>query len=325
MEDLNLAKLPKYLSDETKAWALLERLRWPDGEPVCPHCGTKDAAHYLLKARNGTRETRMGNVSYRRIWKCRNKACRRQFSVLVGSIFESSKIPVSKWLLAIWLTGAGKNGVSALELQRHLGIAYQSAWFMSHRLRESMKREPVASMFSGVVVADETFVGGAPRNRHGYKPGRGGQGVTDKTPVLALISKDTGMARTRVVTDVTGATLRKAMAHYVDMPNTVLHTDGAKSYESISAEFAAHESVDHFSGEYVRGDVTTNDAESFFSQFKRSLNGTFHNVSKEHLGRYVDEFEFRWNTRKVSDAKRVQTLIDGAAGRRLTYRPLTGR
>src|SRR5438270_2679350 len=157
MEELNLAKLPKYLSDEAEAWALLERLRWTDDEPVCPHCGTKDAAHYFVKAKSGFRETRMGNISYRRLWKCRNKACRKQFSVLVGTVFESSKVPVSKWLLALWLIGAGKNGISALELERHLGVAHQTAWFMGHRLREAMKREPLASLFSGTVVSDETW------------------------------------------------------------------------------------------------------------------------------------------------------------------------
>ena len=327
MEELHLAKLPKYLSDEAEAWALLERLRWSDGEPVCPHCGTKDAGHYFLKAKNGTRETRMGATSYRRLWKCREKACRQQFSVLVGTIFESSKVPISKWLLALWLTGAGKNGVSALELQRHLGVAYQTAWFMAHRLREAMTREPVASMLSGTVVADETFIGGAPRNKHQQgRPsrlgGRGPGGHEHMQPVLALIERG-GPARARVVTDVTGATLRKAIATDVDMPNTVLHTDGHKAYVQIGAEMAGHEYVDHSSYEYVRGDVTTNPAESFFAQFKRSLDGTFHNVSREHLPRYVTEFEFRWNTRKVTDAKRVQRLIDGTAGRRLTYRPLT--
>src|SRR5437763_6963719 len=156
MEQLNLASLPKYLSDEAEAWALLERLRWADGEPVCPHCGTKDSAHYFVKAKSGYRSTRMGNVSFRRLWKCRNKECYKQFSVLVGTIFESSKVPVSKWLLALYLMGAGKNGISALELERHLGVAHQTAWFMGHRLREAMKREALAGLLScGTVVSDE--------------------------------------------------------------------------------------------------------------------------------------------------------------------------
>ncbi len=148
MEALNLATLPKYLSNEASAWELLERLRWPDGEPVCPHCGTKDAKHYFIAAKSGERKTKAGNVTYRRLWRCRGKACRKQFSVMVGTIFESSKIPASKWLLAMWLMGAGKNSISALELQRHLGISYQTAWFLGHRLREAMQREPVFSLLS---------------------------------------------------------------------------------------------------------------------------------------------------------------------------------
>jgi transposase-like protein len=329
MEELNLAKLPKYLSDESEAWALLERLRWTDGEPVCPHCGTKDSAHYLLKARNGTRETRMGNISYRRIWKCRNKACRRQFSVLVGTIFESSKVPVSKWLLALWLTGAGKNGVSALELQRHLGIAYQTAWFMSHRLREAMTREPVAGLLSGVVVADETYVGGSPllmNAKRRKKVTIKGNHVDNKTPVFALVEKHSGQARTRVMANVTGANLAQEFKDHVDPSQSLLWTDKLNAYMEIGKGFVAHETVDHGRKEYVGPTgATTNLAECFFSQFKRSLDGTFHNVSREHLGRYATEFEFRWNTRKLTDAKRVQTLIDGVAGKRLTYKPLTER
>jgi transposase-like protein len=144
--DLVLASLPKYLADEASAWQLLERLRWK-GTPVCPHCGTISPDHYFIAARSGSRTTAKGSTSYRRIWKCREKGCHKQFSVLVGTIFESSKIPVSKWLLAIWLMNAGKNGVSSLELQRQLGIgSYQTAWFMNHRIREAMKREPLAAL-----------------------------------------------------------------------------------------------------------------------------------------------------------------------------------
>ncbi len=147
MEQPDLAALPRYLSDEIAAWELLERLRWPEGTVVCPHCGVADAAHYFITSRSGYQHTRIGTVTYRRLWRCR--ACRKQFSVLVGTIFESSKIAVSKWLLAMWLFNAGSNSVSALELQRHLGIAYQSAWSMAHRLREATTRRPLATLVSG--------------------------------------------------------------------------------------------------------------------------------------------------------------------------------
>lgn len=328
MEQINLASLPKYLTDEDAAWELLEQLRWPVGKQVCPHCASV-AEHYFIAAKSGERTTRTGKVTYRRLWKCREKECRKQFSVLVGTVFESSKVPASKWLLALWLMSAGKNGVSALELQRHLGVAYQTAWFIGHRLREAMRREPVASLLSGVVVADELFYGGKPKNRHrqGKTPGtirtRGRKGVNDKTPVLALIDEQ-GEARTRVIADVTGPTLRAALAEHVDFAKTVLHTDGHPPYRTFASDLAGHAWVDHGSYEYVRDGVSTNKAESFFAQFRRSLDGTFHNVSREHLHRYADEFEFRWNTRKGTDHERIVRMVDGAAGKRLTYRPLQG-
>jgi transposase-like protein len=328
MDPLNLATLPKYLSNEASAWELLERLRWPQGQIVCPHCGVIDPQHYFIAARSGERTTRTGQTTYRRLWKCRDKDCRRQFSVLVGTIFESSKIPVSKWLLAMWLMGAGKNGVSALELQRHLGIAYQSAWFMAHRLREAMRREPLAALITGkVVVADETWIGGAPKNMHAHKRPMRGKGFSDQTPVLSLISMglDESEVRSRVVPNVRGATLRAAIEEQVDLPNTTLFTDSSKAYTELTPKVARHVSVNHSKGEYVKRGAGTNAAESYFSQLKRSLDGTFHHVSKEHLPRYLAEFDFRYNTRKMTDSERVQSLVDKTVGKRLTYRPLTGR
>jgi transposase-like protein len=332
-EVLNLATLPKYLSDEHEAWALLERLRWPDGEPICPHCGHKDAKHYFLTSRSGERRTKAGNVTYRRLWKCRNKDCRKQFSVLIGTIFESSKVPASKWLLGMWLMSASKNGISSLEMERHLGVAHQTAWFMNHRLREAMTREPLASLLFGTVTADETFVGGKPKNRHrqGRPPrlpaGAGSQVEKRRmnTPVLALIDNETGEARAKVITDVTANTLSKAMADEIDMGRTTLHTDGHAPYKALRNKLAGHEYVDHSAYEYVRGDVSTNRAESYFSRLKRAITGTYHNVSTEHLDRYVDEFTFRWNTRDMTDQRRMEAMIGGAEGKRLTYRPAIGR
>jgi transposase-like protein len=323
--ELRLADLPKYLSNESEAWKLLERLRW-NGEPVCPHCGTISANHYFVSARSGTRQTANGNTSYRRLWKCRERGCRKQFSVLVGTIFESSKVPVSKWLLAIWMMNSAKNGVSALEMHRQLGVSQQTAWFIGHRLREAMKREPLAGLLSGTVVADDTFVGGAPKNRHASRKGKYGKGaradLPPKTPVLALVEKDSSQVRTRVVTDVTTKTLRKAIARDVDMPATMLHTDGHGAYHQIGAEMAGHEYVDHSRGQYVGPTgASTNMAESFFAQFKRSLDGTYHSVSSKHLHRYASEFSFRWNTKGLTDTERVIAMIGNTRGRRLSYRP----
>jgi transposase-like protein len=148
-------------------------------------------------------------------------------------------------------------------------------------------------------------------------------GATDKTPVVALVNKDTHEVRTAVVANVNGANLRSVLFHNVDPAATHLHTDSAKYYRPLGKEFASHEYVNHTEGEYVRGDVSTNAAESFFAQFKRSLDGTHHNVSKEHLHRYASEFAFRWNTCKMTDAERMQAMIRASRGKRLTYRPLT--
>lgn len=323
MEELTLANLPKYLADEQSAWELLERLRWPEGQVVCPHCGVVSTAHYFVAARSGERKTPKGTVTYRRLWRCRD--CRKQFSVLVGTIFESSKVPASKWLLALWLMAAGKNGVSAKELERHLQVTYQTAWHMSHRLREAMKREPLATLWIGTVVADETYYGGEPKNRHAKDRVGSKSGKTDKQPVVALVNKHTGEVRAKVVPNVTGATLRAMLNETCVPAETTLHTDAFPMYRSIAPGFMGHASVNHKAGEYVRDGVSTNQAESFFAQFKRSLDGTHHSVSKEHLQRYASEFEFRWNTSKMTDSYRVQALIAGTVGKRLPYRPLTGR
>jgi transposase-like protein len=323
MEALTLSKLPKYLVNESDAWELLERLRWPNGEVVCPHCGVVSEAHYFISSRSGERKTAKGTLTYRRLWRCRE--CKKQFSVLVGTIFESSKVPVSSWLLAMWLMAAGKNGVSAKELQRHLDITYQTAWHMCHRFREAMTREPLAALWANTtVVSDETWVGGAPKNRHASKR-MNVQGLTDKTPVVALVNKKTGEVRTRVIPKVNGENLAEMLNETCIPATTHLHTDSAKVYPPLGKSFASHGAVNHTAGEYVRDGVSTNEAESFFAQFKRSLDGTHHNVSKEHLQRYASEVEFRWNTRKLTDSDRVSALIEGSQGKRMPYRPLVAK
>ena len=195
---------PKYLSNEASAWELLERLRWPDGEPVCPHCGTKDAKHYFISAKSGERKTKAGKVTYRRLWRCRDKACRKQFSVMVGTIFESSKIPASKWLLAMWLMGAGKNSISALELQRHLApMSYQTAWFWPTGSVRPCGASQCGLSSPARSLWTRLSVGGAPKNRHQQgRPSRLPDSARrkgphhDKSAVVALISKETGEART---------------------------------------------------------------------------------------------------------------------------------
>ncbi len=310
------------IPDEASAYEFLEELRW-GGTPICPHCGNTERC-YFLKPRNGSsRATRTGSMSQRRVWKC--GTCRKQFSVLTGTIFHGSKIPVRTWVLVVFEMCASKNGVSAREIERKYGLTPKSAWFMTHRIREAMRRDPLAGMLKGTIVADETYVGGNEKNRHASKrcstSGRG----TSKTPVFSLTSKETGEVRSRVVFSVTGATLGKAIEEHVAPFGSVLHTDKWAAYKPIGRQFDEHHTVDHGAGEYVRGDVSTNDLESYFSQLKRSLDGTHHHVSVEHLDRYLTEFDFRHSTRKQSDSERMERLVGQVGGRRLSYRPLRGR
>ncbi|MBW3537068.1 MAG: IS1595 family transposase [Actinobacteria bacterium] len=335
---LNVATIAQQVPDEASAYKLLEELRWGT-TPVCPHCGSDRRAYFLNPSNGSDRATRTGSRSQRRVWRCAD--CRKQFSVLTGTIFHGTKIPVRTWLLVVFEMCASKNGVSAREIERKYGLTAKSAWFMTHRIREAMKREPLAGLLRGTVSADETYIGGSEQNRHKDKrviqtnepvqivPGHRTDGWrADKVKVLSLIEEGSGEVRSVVVPDVTGATLRKAIAEQVDMSQTVLQTDELKSYYVLRPELAGHETVNHSEDEYVRYEdgrvITTNRVEGYFSQLKRSLDGTHHHVSVEHLPRYLAEFDFRYSTRKISDGQRMERVMGQVAGRRLTYRPLTG-
>ena len=313
---MNVLQLADKLRTEADAYKLLEEMRWGD-RPICPHCGSV-GEHYFLNPANGrSRKTRTGAASERRVWKCRD--CREQFSVLTGTIFHGTKIPVRTWLFVIFEMCSSKNGVAAREIERKYGLTPRSAWFMLHRIRESMKQGPMPGLLSGRVVADETWYGGKPSNRHGHKQSEHMQGEHDKTPIMALISRETGEVRSQIVPNVKGENLRQVLREHVDPVETHLHTDQALGYRRIAGEFASHSAVNHNIGEYVRGDVSTNQAESYFSQLKRSLDGTFHHVSREHLPRYLAEFDYRHSTRDLSDEERTMRTVMQTGGRRLMY------
>jgi transposase-like protein len=217
-----------------------------------------------------------------------------------------------------------KKGVSALQLQRNLGLhTYRAAWFLAHRIRLAMKCDPLASKLNGVVEVDETYVGGKPRKGKRDQSGdlivnKRGRG-TKKVPVVALVERD-GRIRTRVVEHVNADNLKTAIRENVAQ-QAAIHTDECNLYKGIGAEFdGGHQSVNHSQGEYARGIVNTNTAESFFALLKRGVHGTFHHISKTHLHRYCDEFSFRWDERKVTDGSRTVEAIRGAEGKRLVYR-----
>ncbi|MEX2623955.1 MAG: IS1595 family transposase [Acidimicrobiia bacterium] len=300
---------------EEEAWELLEDIRW-GGKPVCPHCGNNEKS-YFLTPQSGYRTTKTGKSTYRRVWKCAK--CRKQYSVLVGTVFHGSHIPLSTWLMAIRMMCGGKNGVSAHELHRSLEITYKTAWFMCHRIREAMKLPPLVGKLSGVVEADETWIGGKPRAGQ-VKNRKEASAFRDKKAGVATLVQRDGEARSFYLGRITGSGLHSVLNDNVDKENTRLMTDGRHFYRTIGRQFPSHEFVDHSKGEYARGDVTSNTVEGFFGQLKSSLDGTYHHVSRQHLQRYLNEFDYRYSTRRITDAERTERTIRQSAGRRLQYR-----
>lgn len=319
METVSVLTLIERIPDEASAYKYLEDLRWGE-RPVCPHCGSF-AVGYLTPKNGRTRLTRTGTDSARRVWQCREKACRRQFSVFTGTVLHGSKIPARTWVFILFEMASSKNGVSAREIQRKYGLTPKSAWFAAHRVREAMRRDPLASRMAGVVESDETWIGPRQRNLHKNH-------FANKIPVLTLIDRGTGEARSQVMPTVTADSLSAALTLELE-PSAVLMTDGHAGYRQIGASFSEHHTVNHHIGEYARTTrngrrAGVNRAEGYFGQLKGSINGTFHHVSIEHLHRYLAEFDFRFSTRKLSDTQRMQRLM-GQTGRRLSYRPLTRR
>lgn len=296
-------------TDANKAREHLEALHWPEG-PICPKCGETERVTRLAG-----KTTRPGVVM------C--NACRKPFTVTVGTIFEDSKIPLNKWLLGFRLMAGSKKGISAHQLHRSLGITYKSAWFMAHRIREAMKPGDDAGPLGGagkVVEADETFVGGKEGNKHAHKRNNYGRGPAGKQAVVTLVERD-GRARSFHVANVNAKTLRPMLVTNVDRASWLM-TDDNSVYRHLGREFRHHSAVAHSLGEYVRGagGVHSNTAENFFSIFKRGVIGTYHHLSQAHLHRYTVEFDFRYNHRKISDTERADVAIMGAIGKRLTYR-----
>lgn len=320
-ETLSIPKLAERIPDEASAYRFFEDMRWGD-RPVCPHCGSAKAP-YFLNPKNGGRKTNKGKVSPRRVWKCAE--CRKQFSVLTGTIMHGTKIAVRTWAFVMFEMCSSKNGVSAREVERKYDVTAEAAWFMCHRIREAMKREPMAGLLSGTVIADETWIGGIPRFRHRKQRYTEGFNEDHKSTVLSLVNRETGEVRSQVVRDVKRDTLKAAIEAEVDLPNTDLHTDHHQPYIPIGWKAASHGRVNHAMSEYVRDGVTTNHAEGYFSQLKRSLDGTHHAVSREHLHRYLAEFDFRYSTRDLTDSQRMARLTGQTRGRRLSYKPMTGR
>lgn len=297
-------------TDADKAREHLEATRWPQG-PICPHCGVVNEATMV-----GGKAARAG------CYQC--NACRSQFTVTVGTVFERSKIALNKWLLATYLVSSSKKGISAHQLHRTLGVTYKTAWFMAHRIREAMNpADPAPVGGSGKVVeVDETYVGGKEANKHKNKRVAKNDHLGGKQAVVTLVERD-GRARSFHVANVTSKTLRKVIVKGANRASHLM-TDGARMYPAVGREFAAHSVVDHSAGEYVReGFHHSNTVENYFSILKRGIVGTFHHVSEAHLSRYLAEFDFRYSNRSglgINDTMRTDEALRGIGGKRLTYR-----
>lgn len=317
---------PRFI-DVDAAREHLEALRWPDG-PFCPHCGSFNAQRLPDQRGRATKAHPEGAVR-KGVVQCRD--CRQQYSVTVGTLFESSKIPLNKWLLANHLLVSSKKGMSAHQLHRMLGVTYKTAWFMAHRIREAMVVEDNTPFGSGggMVEIDETYVGRDPEKPHVPKARMGGRvtnpNFRNKIAVVSLIDRETGRSMSVVVKNVTIAELRPLVAANVH-PSATLMTDAAPFYRQIGADYAGHETVNHGRDEYVRQgapSIHTNTIEGFFGVFKRGLTGTYQHMGKQHLHRYLREFDFRYSTRQakqIDDAMRADIALKGIAGRRLFYR-----
>jgi transposase-like protein len=302
----SLLQAIRFFSDLDVATEYVAKMRWPNG-PVCPNCGGVE--HSYLKTR--------------RLWKCKQKGCSKQFSVKVGTIFEDSALGLDKWLPAVWLIANSKNGISSHELGRSLGVTQKSAWFMLHRIRLAMQTGTFRKL-DGEVEVDETYIGGKARNMHKHVRAEKitGTGAQNKTAIIGVKDRASGEVRASVIADRKKPTFEGHIIDNVE-PGASVYTDAHTNYRSLSRMYA-HETVDH-AEKYVDGRAHVNGLENFWALLKRGLSGTYVSVEPYHLFRYLDERLLAYNLRDLSDYGRFATVLRAAAGRRLTYAELTGK
>jgi transposase-like protein len=311
-DDLTLIEIAKRFATEEAAREYFEKLRWPDG-PVCPHCGNADQARVYKVTANREKKIRPGQ------YKCAE--CDRSFTVTVGTVCEDSHIPLNKWLIAFYMMCASKTQVSALQLQRQLEIgSYRSAWFMCHRVRFALQEIAPADKLGGIVEADETYVGGV-------KHGMGRRYTGNKTPVVSLVERG-GRVRSFVAPKLTGQELDEILKSHV-ATGAHLHTDESPIYRKTGKRFRSHKTVNHSDEEYVRYErgrmITTNTVEGFFGNTKRSIDGTHHQVSGQHLPLYLAELDYKYNTRDMTDGGRTTLAVPKIVGKRLMLRRPAGK
>ena len=320
--ELNLIELAQHFSNEDAAREFMEKLRWPDG-PVCPHCGELNNA-YRLEPKPSKKNTHVRKG----VWKC--AGCREQFTVTIGTIFEDSHIPLNKWLLAYHLLCASKKGMSAHQLHRMLKVTYRSAWFMAHRIRYTMSQEPLSSKLDGIIEVDETYVGGKLRvgsyRKREYFRNRGRKpsypSVTSNKAAVVSVLQRGGRVQSKHVERVTAENL-KPIVNQMISENAHVMTDSSTVLKGALIA-RKHDQVNHVAKEYARYEdgvcITTNTIEGYFATLKRGINGVYHHVGKQHLHRYLSEFDFRYNSRKEKDGDRTLLALKSTSGKRLMLR-----
>jgi len=318
-----MAKEPKTLQEATVYFANLDNCiayladrRWPDGKAVCPSCGRKDAAY----------------IPARRVWQCKTRHPKAQFSIKVRTIFEDSPISLDKWLMVMWMIANCKNGVSSWEIHRALGVTQKTAWFMLQRVRLALSNDPGHKMGgdSGPIEVDETFIGPNPQKMHRDKREARYKAICARpnVPVMGMLDRELRQVRAKVVPNVRRETLQTEILNQIGGGSTV-YTDSAPAYDMLKAQDFIHEQVNHVK-EYVRDEVHTQGIENFWSLLKRGLRGTYIAVEPFHLDRYVGEQVFRYNNRAtrdnpLTDSDRFALAVTQIVGKRLTYVELTGK
>lgn len=305
-----LQEAVQYFSNPDNCRNYVAAWRWPDGKVACPTCGNEKVT-FLAKQNK---------------WQCGSHHAKRQFSVKVGTIFEDSPLGLDKWLVAMWLIGNCKNGISSCEVARALGVTQKTAWYMDHRIRRSMQDDFYGSKLGGPgaeIEVDESFIGGKSRNMHVSERKRRitGTGGKDKTAVMGILERG-GKVRVKVIPNRRKKALQGEVRSHV-AAGSALYSDALKSYDGLEQEYARGV-IDH-AEKYVDGRVHTNGLENFWSLLKRSISGTYVSVEPFHLFRYLDEQSFRFNNRKVTDADRFNMMLSGILGKRVTYSALTGK
>ncbi len=292
----NLIDLTKRFPDEKTCREYLEYMRW-GGKIKCVHCGS---SRKIYRFNDG------------KLFKCAN--CRKQFTVKVGLIFEDSALPLQKWFMAIYIFMAHKKGISSVQLGKDIGVRQATAWHMLHRLRYAVRTRPQNPLLGGIIEADETYVGGKSHR------GMGGRSTNNKTIVFG-IKKRGGKIIAQTVKRATKKTLQGIMRKNIS-PEAVVFTDEWRGYADLESSFDTHETVNHGSKEYVRdGVIHTNSIESFWALFKRGYIGVYHHMSRKHMDKYIDEFEYRTNTKQLKDPTRFSSMLTRCEGR-LTYKNL---